>query len=190
MEYKVISPRGERLTTTLPVYKHMVVSRDASDPTDTAIDADQLIADGLHHRPRVIALGLLDDERLGCRGKRRDLHYGQARGADEGIGRVFRLALDADAERSSRDDAPIGFEHDGAGDERLGRHGRANRIAEVTFGERGILDHLRKVDSVDILECRFGGGFVGGHDDFDLHRRAIGRQGDEAGHRLTFGATG
>jgi hypothetical protein len=36
MEYKVISPRGERLTTTLPTYKHMVVARDDSDPTDTA----------------------------------------------------------------------------------------------------------------------------------------------------------
>ena len=159
-------------------------------PGAAAVDADQLVADRLHHRPRVIALGVLDDEGLGCGGKRRDLHQGQAGGADEGIGRVFRFALDADAERSPWNDAPIGFEHDGAGDESLGRYGRPDRIPEVTFGGLSVLDHLRKVDAVDVLESRFGGGFVGGHDDFDLHRGAIDRKGDEAGDRLAFGAAG
>jgi hypothetical protein len=70
----------------------------------TAINAHQFAADGLEHRPRVVARHILHKVGLWQSFQRRHFHRSETRGLDEGVARIARLPLNAHGERCVRHD--------------------------------------------------------------------------------------
>ena len=166
-----------------------IIVRDGV-PFAAAIHADQLVADGLNHRPRIVAADVLHDVRFRGSGDGCDLHHGKSGGAGEGVRRIARLALDAHPQRRIGHHLIIRLQQNGPRVERRGGERGAHRIAQlVAARERRILHHLREMYPINIREVRTRRRVRRGHDNLDLHGGAIARQAtDESGDRLPHSA--
>ena len=101
----------------------------------SAIHADQLLSNGLNHRPGVVSAHILHDLRLGQSLQGCHLDHGQASGPGERVGGIFGLALNTHAKGCAGLQRVAGLQDDGPGVEgcggKRGSHGAALNIGGV-----------------------------------------------------------